>query len=286
MHMDDETVHSSAVAGDSTHFGVDAMQARTHEVQGVPDHLPSTSDWSEHVAQSSHSSSAPPGENESNEKGAQLVDSSNSALVVDENAASNGPASQEASHHDLPMNETYTESSKVDDVSDRTAHLQVSSHSDLHSASGLKREDSTATIPDTSGYNEGPSPYASTVINDDHEPPPGVEPAEDASQQEVTQLEDGPNEYQHGQHTESQAMGPPLPPPSSDATKERTPSANRLSISYAAGTRRMVIDAEVVDKLRVNRGMDHVGTNWTTNFIKRTPELKTRLSRRYDYQRA
>ena len=30
----------------------------------------------------------------------------------------------------------------------------------------------------------------------------------------------------------------------------------------------------------------HVGANWTANFIKRTPELKTRFSRKYDYKRA
>lgn len=29
-----------------------------------------------------------------------------------------------------------------------------------------------------------------------------------------------------------------------------------------------------------------VGSKWVYNFIQRTPELKTRLSRRYDYQRA
>lgn len=33
----------------------------------------------------------------------------------------------------------------------------------------------------------------------------------------------------------------------------RVPSANRLSISYAAATRRLVIDAEVVEKLKVFR---------------------------------
>ncbi|KAG6378411.1 hypothetical protein JVT61DRAFT_12666 [Boletus reticuloceps] len=36
-------------------------------------------------------------------------------------------------------------------------------------------------------------------------------------------------------------------------TKGKTPSANRLSISYAAGSRRLVVDAEVVDYLRVYR---------------------------------
>jgi 20S proteasome subunit alpha 6 len=33
----------------------------------------------------------------------------------------------------------------------------------------------------------------------------------------------------------------------------RTPSANRLSISYAAGTKRLVIDAEIVEKLKIHR---------------------------------
>ncbi|KAH7931368.1 hypothetical protein BV22DRAFT_1124290 [Leucogyrophana mollusca] len=44
------------------------------------------------------------------------------------------------------------------------------------------------------------------------------------------------------------------PPQSTAAAKAgRTPSANRLSISYAAGSRRLVVDAEVVEYLRVYR---------------------------------
>jgi len=34
---------------------------------------------------------------------------------------------------------------------------------------------------------------------------------------------------------------------------EKTPSANRLSISYSRGNRRLVIDAEVVESLKVFR---------------------------------
>lgn len=34
----------------------------------------------------------------------------------------------------------------------------------------------------------------------------------------------------------------------------RTPSANRLSISYAAGTKRLVINAEIVEQLKILRG--------------------------------
>ncbi|KDQ64979.1 hypothetical protein JAAARDRAFT_202226 [Jaapia argillacea MUCL 33604] len=43
----------------------------------------------------------------------------------------------------------------------------------------------------------------------------------------------------------------------------KAPSANRLSISYAAGTRRMVVDAEVVDKLKVFRAEGRVEVSIT-----------------------
>jgi hypothetical protein len=38
--------------------------------------------------------------------------------------------------------------------------------------------------------------------------------------------------------------------------------------------------------LLADRNASPVGTRWANNFIKRQPELKTRLFRRYDYQRA
>lgn len=34
------------------------------------------------------------------------------------------------------------------------------------------------------------------------------------------------------------------------------------------------------------QGSDQVGKNWVSNFIRRSPELKSRFSRRYGYQRA
>ena len=49
----------------------------------------------------------------------------------------------------------------------------------------------------------------------------------------------------------SEANGGDDQPNTSEAA--RVPSANRLSISYAAATRRLVIDAEVVEKLKVFR---------------------------------
>ena len=49
-----------------------------------------------------------------------------------------------------------------------------------------------------------------------------------------------------------------LPLPAKDETGARTPSANRVSISYASGTKRLVIDAEVVDRLKLLRAEGRV----------------------------
>ncbi|KAG2362010.1 hypothetical protein BDR07DRAFT_1407983 [Suillus spraguei] len=53
----------------------------------------------------------------------------------------------------------------------------------------------------------------------------------------------------------SSTYGEPSHPPASTAVSKggRVPSANRLSISYAAGSRRLVVDAEVVEYLKVYR---------------------------------
>jgi hypothetical protein len=43
---------------------------------------------------------------------------------------------------------------------------------------------------------------------------------------------------------------------------------------------------DMANRLRYQRDASPVGKNWTTNFIKRQPELQTRFTRKYDYQRA
>jgi len=43
---------------------------------------------------------------------------------------------------------------------------------------------------------------------------------------------------------------------------------------------------DMANRLRADRDAPRVGTRWASNFIKRHPELSTRLTRRYDYQRA
>ncbi|KAK1912047.1 hypothetical protein P3342_012530 [Pyrenophora teres f. teres] len=42
----------------------------------------------------------------------------------------------------------------------------------------------------------------------------------------------------------------------------------------------------MADKLLHERAGNPVGKNWVDNFVKRTPELRTRWSRPYDHQRA
>jgi len=42
----------------------------------------------------------------------------------------------------------------------------------------------------------------------------------------------------------------------------------------------------LADKLLADRGSRRVGVNWPAKFVKRVPELRTRVNRRYDYKRA
>jgi hypothetical protein len=44
--------------------------------------------------------------------------------------------------------------------------------------------------------------------------------------------------------------------------------------------------ADMANHLLIERGAGKVGIKWPSNFVKRTPELKTRFNRKYDYQRA
>ena len=43
---------------------------------------------------------------------------------------------------------------------------------------------------------------------------------------------------------------------------------------------------DMADSLLRSRGAPPVGKNWPSNFIRRTNQLKTRLNRKYDYQRS
>ena len=109
----------------------------------------------------------------------------------------------------------------------------------------LQAMDSMAsTVPDTNQEQGRDSPYASTVIeggdNAEHQ---DYEPTQAATQYGDEQnygAEDAGSTALNGA-TASNVLG------------EKIPSANRLSVSYAGATRRLVIDAEVVPKLKVFR---------------------------------
>lgn len=106
------------------------------------------------------------------------------------------------------------------------------------------------------------SPYASTIIMDDSQPAMGI-----LATQDLAPLFGDTTPKQDGENGEDDINPPPtatssgsagdhstLPSPQKTETKEdKAPSANRLSISYAAGAKRMVIDAEIVDSIRVFR---------------------------------
>ncbi|KAI0771496.1 hypothetical protein BD413DRAFT_549026 [Trametes elegans] len=113
----------------------------------------------------------------------------------------------------------------------------------------LQAMDSLAsTVPDTNQETGQPSPYASTVID-------GQEgPDNNGNHYEATQPAydpEHPNAPSSASHDSSGAEG-------DDSTGahtlgEKVPSANRISVSYAGATKRLVVDAEVVPKLKVFR---------------------------------
>ena len=43
---------------------------------------------------------------------------------------------------------------------------------------------------------------------------------------------------------------------------------------------------DIADSLLAERSASKVGINWPNNFVKRTPELKVKFNRKYDYKRA
>ena len=124
-----------------------------------------------------------------------------------------------------------TSQSSVDDS-------QIASHTP-QLGKPLQASESLATIPDVDQERTEASPYASTIIDGE----PIQEQEECEATQPTTQYEDEP----------------PIASENTDAAVaanllgEKIPSANRLSVSYAGATRRLVIDAEAVPKLKVFR---------------------------------
>ena len=49
---------------------------------------------------------------------------------------------------------------------------------------------------------------------------------------------------------------------------------------------RLAAVKDMTDSLLAARYQDPVGVNWASTFVKRTPELKVKFNRKYDYSRA
>jgi 20S proteasome subunit alpha 6 len=150
----------------------------------------------------------------------------------------------------------------------------------------LQAASSMATLPDLDSPDSANSSFsaggAPTVMNGNVEDAVADEGYQDMPSGEELELIVSEHQRQHGhEHLPEPPASPTsntLLSTSSDSTYgdrnqtpvkadgkgARTPSANRLSISYAGGNRRLVIDADVVSKLKVFRtqGMIEVLMNF------------------------
>ena len=86
--------------------------------------------------------------------------------------------------------------------------------------------------------------------------------------------------------------GTPSKAEQGSATSRLTKLEERVIVEYiidldSRGFSPRLCDVEdMANVIAEARDASRVGTHWASNFIKRQPQLKTRLSRAYDYQRA
>ena len=70
------------------------------------------------------------------------------------------------------------------------------------------------------------------------------------------------------------------------ATEEIVITERVLDLDSRGFPPRLRTVEDMANKLLADRAGGKVGVKWASNFVKRTPQLKTRLNRKYDYQRA
>ncbi|KAK8118344.1 uncharacterized protein PG998_002970 [Apiospora kogelbergensis] len=86
--------------------------------------------------------------------------------------------------------------------------------------------------------------------------------------------------------------GTPSKAEQGSATSRLTKLEERVIVEYiidldSRGFSPRLCDVEdMANIIAEARDASRVGTHWASNFVKRQPQLKTRLSRAYDYQRA
>ncbi|KAH9950080.1 hypothetical protein B0H21DRAFT_724715 [Amylocystis lapponica] len=202
------------------------------------------------------SSGAPPGDADHHQEngfiappGAHVVGSAN-PQDTDHGVPSDLSASHDVSATAGAPSESPSAAISPAEVADGARNVDVQALSEIVTravGAPLQAMDSLAsTVPDTSAQQTDISPYSSTVID--------AESADMTNDQtrEATQPAEDYSSYGQGHED----VGEPSASQSTtkvDAKGGKTPSANRLSVSYAAGSRRLVIDAEVVEKLKVTR---------------------------------
>jgi 20S proteasome subunit alpha 6 len=86
-------------------------------------------------------------------------------------------------------------------------------------------------------------------LEQEHLPEPPASPTSNT----LLSTSSGSTYGEPGSQNTSTSLSAPVSPMKVDGKAAKTPSANRLSISYAAGSRRLVVDAHVVEKLKVFR---------------------------------
>ncbi|KAH7888058.1 hypothetical protein F5I97DRAFT_1952520 [Phlebopus sp. FC_14] len=185
-----------------------------------------------------------------------------------------------------PASQSSTSLSSSFDVASSRASAPPAVQSDVPQLEGEQSTDPAGypdvQIPETA--HSGPKPlqgcasYASTVIDDNHdcglfsqeeematlvngdESAPQSLPAhdkvsgQDNNQEHLPEPPASPTSNTLLSTSSGSTYGESSQAPRNPSPKRgRIPSANRLSISYAAGTRRLVVDAEVVEYLRVFR---------------------------------
>lgn len=199
-----------------------------------------------------NASSAPPEENASAAPPSPEGENS-SPIVV-------SPATEPA----IPVVEPVAQSAGDTDGSS-SVQTEQQANGTMGAPHPMQAASSIATIPDTEAQSVDLQDFPATQHLDSQQThaPHGISI-------EATQLLEPPSELHDPEHppsseTSSVTMNaspaittaPPSEEPvqivKPEANGVHVPSANRLSISYAAGTRRMVIDAAVVEKLKVFR---------------------------------
>lgn len=184
------------------------------------------------------------------------------------------PAADDLEPVDGSSSTAFVSSVSVLDNSSAMPHADVSAHGEEQSAnhvgystqvSGIQMEGNflevapsfTSTVPDfnpqdLAAFSEN---GAATVINGgqaEEETSSDDKPVEEAENPEQDHLPEPPLSPTTLLSTSSTSTYGEAPP-KVDVKPPRIPSANRLSISYAGGSKRLVIDAEVIQKLQVFR---------------------------------